>query len=81
RILGRPLGVARMDATSETIQIQFTPHPPIDPKKVLTLVQKRKGWKLAGPTKLRVERVTANLAERASAARDVLESLQQATTS
>ena len=26
RILGKPLGVARMDASSETIQIQFTPH-------------------------------------------------------
>ena len=80
RILGKPLGVARMDATSETIQIQFTPHPPIDPKKVLVLVQKRKGWKLAGPTKLRVDLVTSNLMERAGAARDVLESLKLTTT-
>jgi transcription-repair coupling factor (superfamily II helicase) len=75
RILGKPLGVARMDATSETIQIQFTPHPPIDPQKVIKLVQKQRGWKLSGPNKLRVERVTGNLAERASAAKQVLDSL------
>jgi transcription-repair coupling factor (superfamily II helicase) len=78
RILGKPLGVARMDATSETLQIQFTPHPPIDPAKVIKLVQKQKGWKLSGPNKLRVERVTGNLAERATAAKQVLESLAQA---
>ena len=78
RILGKPLGVARMDATSEVIQLQFTPHPPIDPAAVLRLVQKQRGWKLSGPDKLRIERVTGDLAERAGAARQVLESLRQA---
>jgi transcription-repair coupling factor (superfamily II helicase) len=80
RIVGKPLGVARMDATSEAIQLQFTPHPPIDPTAVIKLVQKQRGWKLTGPNRLRVERVTGDLAERASAARQVLESLKQAAT-
>jgi transcription-repair coupling factor (superfamily II helicase) len=77
RILGRSLGVARIDATPETIQLQFVPHPPLEPARVLALVQKNR-WKLTGPTKLRVERVTSELPERALAVRQVLESLAQA---
>jgi transcription-repair coupling factor (superfamily II helicase) len=77
RLLGKPLGVARVDATAETIQIQFAPHPPLDPAAVLKLVQKHK-WKLAGPTKLRVDRVTSELPERAAAVRKTLEALSPA---
>jgi transcription-repair coupling factor (superfamily II helicase) len=77
RILGRSLGVARIDADSETIQLQFVQHPPLDPAAVLKLVQKR-GWKLTGPTKLRVERVTSELPERAFAVRQVLDALATA---
>ena len=81
RILGRALGVARIDATPEFIQLQFVPHPPLDPAAVLKLVQKQRGWKLTGPTKLRVERVTSELVERALAVRQVLEALAQAAVS
>ena len=77
RLLGRPLGVARIDAAPETLQIQFAPKPPLDPAAVLKLVQKRQ-WKLAGPTKLRVERVTSELPERAAAVRQVLDALATA---
>jgi transcription-repair coupling factor (superfamily II helicase) len=77
RILGRPLGVARVDAAPEFIQLQFVPHPPLDPAAVLKLVQKQR-WKLTGPTKLRVERVTSELVERAAAVRQVLEALATA---
>jgi transcription-repair coupling factor (superfamily II helicase) len=80
RLLGKPLGVARIDADPETLQIQFVPHPPLDPAAVLKLVQKHK-WKLAGPTKLRVERVTSELPERAAAVRHVLEALAQTGSS
>src|SRR5499427_9710484 len=77
RLLGRPLGVTRIDAAPETLQIQFVAHPPLDPAAVLRLVQKHK-WKLAGPTKLRVERVTSELPERAATVRQVLEALASA---
>src|SRR6266849_3679345 len=78
RILGRALGVARVDATPEFIQLQFVPHPPLDPAAVLKLVQKQRGWKLTAPNKLRVERVTSELPERALAVRQVLEALEAA---
>jgi transcription-repair coupling factor (superfamily II helicase) len=78
RIFGKPLGVARLEATSETIQLQFVPHPPIDGGKVIMLVQKNRGWKLAGPTKLRIERVTSTLEERVKAVRGIYEILNGA---
>ncbi len=78
RILGRALGVSRVDAAPEFIQLQFVPHPPLDPAAVLKLVQKQRGWKLTAPNKLRVERVTSELPERALAVRQVLEALATA---
>jgi len=77
RILGKPLGVARIDAAPEFLQVQFVPHPPLDPTRVLSLVQKNR-WKLTGPAKLRVERVTSELTERAAAIRQVLDALAAA---
>ena len=75
RILARPLGVVRIDAPSDHVQIQFGPHPAVDPARVLDLVQKRRGWKLAGPTKLRVAASSATPKERAQTVRGVLEEL------
>ena len=77
RILGRALGVARIDADPEIIQLQFVQHPPLEPAAVLKVVQKNR-WKLTGPTKLRVERVTSELPERALTVRQVLEALATA---
>ncbi len=77
RILGRALGVSRVDAAPEFIQLQFVPHPPLDPAAVLKLVQKQR-WKLTAPNKLRVERVTSELPGRALAVRQILDALVQA---
>jgi transcription-repair coupling factor (superfamily II helicase) len=77
RLLGKPLGVARIDATAETIQIHFVPHPPLDPAAVLKIVQKH-GWTLTGPNKLRVVRVTSELPERALVVRQILDRLTTA---
>ena len=81
RILGKPLGIARLDATSETLQLQFIAHPPLDGAAVIRLVQRNRGWKLAGPTKLRIEVVTSDTGERARAVRQVYEQLAAAAGS
>ncbi len=78
RVLGRALGIARMDAGPEVIQLHFVPHPPLEGHGIIRLVQKNRSWKLAGPTRLRIERVTSNLAERAIAVRDVFKLLETA---
>jgi transcription-repair coupling factor (superfamily II helicase) len=71
RVLGKPLGIARIDATDAAIQLQFVPKPPIDPAKVLNLVQKRKNYRLAGPDRLRITAQLPDLKARVTAIREV----------
>ncbi len=55
RILAKPLGICKVDASSEAIVIQFVPNPPIDPMKIITLIQSRRYIKMSGQDKLRIE--------------------------
>jgi len=70
RILGRPLGIARIDATDSAIQLQFVPKPPIDPAKVLKLVQSRRNYRLAGQDRLRIEQPLPDVRARVAAIRE-----------
>ncbi len=64
RILAKPLGISKVDASSEAIQIQFVPNPPIDPMKVITLIQSKRHIKMAGQDKLRIELKYGDLDQR-----------------
>ncbi len=59
------------------ILITFRPNPPIDPMKIIELVQKNRHVKLAGNDKLRIERALAEPKDRAQLVRDILRSLGQ----
>jgi transcription-repair coupling factor (superfamily II helicase) len=76
RIAARPLGVARVDATHEAVQLQFVKNPPLDGAKVIDFIR-RKGHaaRLAGPEKLRVEAKLPAWQERAQAVKDILRQL------
>ncbi len=76
RILGRPLGITRLNATAEQVQLQFGEQAGVDPVRIIELIQKNRAWRLNGPTKLRVDIKSATLKERAQAARRTLEMLQ-----
>jgi transcription-repair coupling factor (superfamily II helicase) len=39
RIAARPLGVARVDATHEAVQLQFVKNPPLDGAKVIDFIR------------------------------------------
>jgi transcription-repair coupling factor (superfamily II helicase) len=75
RILGKPLGIARIDATDAAIQLQFVPKPPIEPIKVLNLVQSRRNYRLAGQDRLRIEGKMPDVKERIAAIRDAFTAL------
>ncbi len=55
RIMAKPLGISKVDASSDAIQIQFIPNPPIDPMKIITLIQSCRHIKMSGQDKLRIE--------------------------
>ncbi|SIK69597.1 Uncharacterised protein [Mycobacteroides abscessus subsp. abscessus] len=55
--------------------MQFIPNPPIDPMRIITLVQKNKHIKISGPDKLRIEIKAPDLKSRVEAVRTTLRSL------
>jgi transcription-repair coupling factor (superfamily II helicase) len=75
RILGRPLGIARIDATESAVQLQFVPKPPIEPIKVLNLVQTRHNYRLAGQDRLRIEAALPDMGARVAAVREAFTAL------
>jgi transcription-repair coupling factor (superfamily II helicase) len=75
RIAARPLGISRIDATHEAVQLQFIKNPPLDGAKVIEFIRKRKSARLAGPDKLRIEAKLPQWQERAQAVKDILKSL------
>ncbi len=67
RILAKPLGISKVDASSEAIVIQFVPNPPIDPMKIITLIQSKRHIKMAGQDKLKIDLKYGDLQQRALA--------------
>ncbi|MBY0270247.1 MAG: transcription-repair coupling factor [Burkholderiales bacterium] len=75
RIHGKPLGIARIDASDHAIQLQFVPNPPIDPMKIIKLIQTRRNYKLAGPDRLRIDIKIPELKARVAEIRKVFAEL------
>jgi transcription-repair coupling factor (superfamily II helicase) len=75
RILGKALGIARIDATDATVQLQFVPQPPIEPIKVLALVQNRRNYRLAGQDRLRIEARMPDVKTRIATIREAFNAL------
>ncbi len=72
RIAALPAGVIRIDATHEALQFTFVPKPPIEPLRIIDFIQKRRGARLAGPDRLRVDVKMPEWPERAKNAHDIL---------
>ena len=77
RVISQPYGVLKVDAAPGIITITFKKDPPIDPMKIIALIQKNKHIRLAGNEKLRIERALPEAADRAKMVRDVLRNLGQ----
>ena len=74
-------GIKKIDATPASIQIQFIPNPPIDPLKIIQLIQSSKQIQLNGQDKLKVlpqkDREFEKLEQRLDAIRQVLRRLNE----
>ena len=75
RLASKPLGIARIDASEVAIQLQFIRKPPIDPMKIIKLIQTKRNYKLAGQDKLRVEVNTTDLAARVKLIKELFQQL------
>jgi transcription-repair coupling factor (superfamily II helicase) len=77
RVTSQPYGVIKVDAAPSGISITFKKNPPIDPMRIIALIQKNRHIKLVGNEKLRIERALPDARDRALLVRDVLRSLGQ----
>jgi transcription-repair coupling factor (superfamily II helicase) len=75
RILGKPLGITRIDATDSVIQLQFVPKPPVDAAKIMQLIQRERGYRLSGPDRLRIEAELPDVKARVAAIREAFSEL------
>jgi len=53
RLAAKALGIMKVDASGDAILLQFVPQPPIDPGRIIQLIQTRRDLKLAGENRLR----------------------------
>jgi transcription-repair coupling factor (superfamily II helicase) len=72
RLDTRRYGIARLDVGPEASSIQFVPNPPVDPMKLIKLIQTRREYKLAGQDRLKIEKAAPTLEKRVELVRGFL---------
>jgi transcription-repair coupling factor (superfamily II helicase) len=76
RLMCKPLGIVKLDATGASVVVQFEPNPPIEPIRIINLIQKDRNYKLAGQDKLSLSRQCPTLADRVAAVKDLIRQLK-----
>ncbi|MDN0083319.1 transcription-repair coupling factor [Crenobacter sp. SG2305] len=76
RLSAKLLGIQKLDASEVAMQLTFVKNPPIDPMKIIGLIQTKKHYKLAGQDKLRVESHVPDVAMRVVRVKELLRELQ-----
>jgi len=75
RLAAEKIGVRKIDASADAILITFGPNPPLDPAKLIALIQRDRTMRLAGPEKLRIDAKTPHLEARLRLLRTVFNAL------
>jgi transcription-repair coupling factor (superfamily II helicase) len=77
RLSAEKLGLRKIDATSEVLVITFAPDAPVDPARLIALLQRQKNMRLSGPERLRIEVKTPDLEARLQQLRALFRALGQ----
>ena len=75
RIFAKPLGISRIDAHADAVTLQFIVNPPLDPGRIIQLIQTKKHYKLAGPDKLKVAVLSPDITRRVQAVQEIFKEL------
>lgn len=75
RLAAKEMGIQKLDASEVAIQLSFVKNPPIDPVKIIMLIQSKRHYKLAGQDKLRVEQPIPEVAQRIGKVKELLKEL------
>ncbi|MBA2482968.1 MAG: transcription-repair coupling factor, partial [Nitrosomonas sp.] len=77
RVAARPLGIMRIDASANSIQVNFAPNPPIDPAKIIQLIQKNREYVLSGPDRLKIDVAIADVEQRVKRMNELIDTLSE----
>jgi transcription-repair coupling factor (superfamily II helicase) len=69
------IGIQKLDASEVALQLTFIKNPPIDPMKIIQLIQTKRNYRLAGQDKLRVESSIPDVAMRIVRVKELLKEL------
>ncbi len=75
RLAAKVIGIQKLDASEVALQLTFIKNPPIDPMKIIQLIQTKRNYKLAGQDKLRVESSIPDVAMRIVRVKELLKEL------
>ncbi len=75
RIAAKAVGIIKIDAHAESALLQFEPKPPIDPMRIIELVQKSRHIRLSGQDKLRITADMPDLSARVTQVKATIRSL------
>lgn len=76
RIAAKELGITRIDASSDNIQLQFVSNPPIEAIKIIQLIQSGKEYSMAGPDRLNIRIQIPDVSERVKKIRKLMTELK-----
>jgi transcription-repair coupling factor (superfamily II helicase) len=79
RIASRPLGITRIEASADAIQVHFIPDPPVDPVRIVELIQRNREYELSGPDRLKVRARMTNVTERVKRIKNLIAELRNKT--
>jgi len=72
RLETKPFGIARLSVGPDGANIQFEPNPPIDPLKLIKLIQTKREYKLAGQDRLKITKDCPTLEKRVELVKNLL---------
>ena len=64
RIAATALGITRIEATSDYIQVQFIPNPPVEASRIVAFLQRSRDHQFAGPDRLKIKTQTVSVRDR-----------------
>jgi transcription-repair coupling factor (superfamily II helicase) len=67
RMSTRAYGIVRLDVSGDGMSVQFAPNPPVDPGRIIQLIQGKAGYRLAGPDRLKLTTPLPDVARRVGA--------------
>lgn len=75
RVLAKPLGITKIDASDSAVQLQFSQQTELDPSKLIALLQRDSRCRMKGPDKLRISVQLPDILDRADLIKQVLNEL------